>query len=167
MQTVRIGDVGFTLIEVIIVVSIISLLTAGLIPSFSNYTKSQTLKQAQEKVVSDLANVQNRALAGEQGASVVGTKYWGIRFVDGSNEYEVFAQTTTTCPSTTPYIQRTETLDGNVEIDVSVTGCVFFSTANGDQSGLGSISIKETGGSTCRKIDINSAGLITKAQTCP
>lgn len=159
---------GFTLVEVIIVVSIISLLTAGLIPSFSNYTKSQTLKQAQEQIVSDLANVQNRALAGEQGAGVTGTKYWGIRFTDGSATYQYFAHTTATCPSLgTPQIQRSQTLTGEVEIDISGTGCVFFSTANGDATGLLSINVKESGSSTCRKINVNSAGLITKATTCP
>ncbi len=165
MQTARRN--GFTLVEIIIVVSIISLLTAGLIPSFSNYTKSQTLKQAQEQIVSDLANVQNRALAGEQGSGVTGTKYWGIRFADGSATYEYFAHTTATCPSGTPNIQKSQTLTGEVEIDISGTGCVFFSTANGDATGLSSINVKETDSSTCRKININSAGLITKATTCP
>jgi prepilin-type N-terminal cleavage/methylation domain-containing protein len=164
MQTARRN--GFTLVEVIIVVSIISLLTAGLIPSFSNYTKSQTLKQAQEQIVSDLANVQNRALAGEQGAGVTNTKYWGLRFVDGSSTYQYFAHTTATCPSSAPNIQRSQTLTGDVEVDIPANGCVFFSTANGDATGLSSINIKESGSSTCRKININSAGLITKV-ACP
>ncbi|MEN9389803.1 MAG: hypothetical protein RLY61_887 [Candidatus Parcubacteria bacterium] len=157
---------GFTLVEIIIVVSIISLLTAGLIPSFSNYTKSQTLKQAQEQIVSDLANVQNRALAGEQGEGVTGTKYWGLRFVDGSATYQYFAHTSATCPSGGVNIQRSETLKGEVEVDVTGSACVFFSTANGDATGLSSVSVKESGSATCKKININSAGLISKA-TCP
>jgi hypothetical protein len=43
---------------------------------------------------------------------------------------------------------------------------VFFSTANGDATGLSSVSVKESGSATCKKININSAGLISKA-TCP
>lgn len=157
---------GFTLVEVIIVVSIISLLTAGLIPSFSNYTNRQTLNQAQEQIVSDLANVQNRALAGEQGEGVTGTtKYWGIRLTDGSLTYEVVANSSNNC--TTAVLQRNEKLNGDLVIDVSAAGCVLFSTANGDRSGLDSVSVKEASSSTCRKVNINAAGLITKDTACP
>ena len=164
---------GFTLVELIIVVSIIAIMTSAIVPSFSNYTKGQVVKQAQEQVVNDLANVQNRALAGNQGTPL-NAKYWGIVFSRDSGTYNYVSSTNSTCGGA--IVERIVKLPENVVIHLSgadLTRCVAFSLANGDRADTAiaetTIHVKKSGDSTCREIAINSAGLIRKTSvtTCP
>jgi len=67
---------GFSFVELLIVVSLITLISGAALPGFNSYIKSQNLKQAAEQVASDLRTVQNKALGGvlSSDSSVV---YWG------------------------------------------------------------------------------------------
>ena len=67
---------GFIFIELLIVVSLITLISAATLPGFNSYIKSQNLKQAAEQVSSDLRTVQNKALGGVL-SSESSVAYWG------------------------------------------------------------------------------------------
>ena len=147
---------AFTLIELLIVVSIIIIMTATLVPSFDTYIKNQGLRQAQENIKSDLRTAQNKAMTGV-GADL-GVEYWGIRFTNGNDEYEFFNSTTTgNCTSLTAS-SFSEKLPGNVVINTTSTFCVYFSMYTGNTSDT-TIRVKE--GSSCKRVEVNSAGLIT------
>lgn len=168
-QSPLLSTKGFTLVELIIVVSIIAIMTSAIVPSFSNYTKGQIIKQAQEQVVNDLANVQNRALAGNQGTLGASTKYWGISFEHGSGTYEYVSTTNSLC--TGAITEKKVVLPENVTIHIAGAVpteklCVPFSLANGDSPGS---TVRVKNSAACRAVTINSAGLIQKTSdvTCP
>jgi len=50
MKLPRSASKGFTLVELMIVVGILAVVSGIMIPSFSGYTRNQTLKQAQENL---------------------------------------------------------------------------------------------------------------------
>lgn len=99
---------GFTIIELLISMSIIAIIAGGIIPTFSSYIRNQNLKQAQEQLKSDLRTVQNRALTGSLSNQTVSSdddyiQYWGVRFVATSGsgtEMVSFVSTGTSCPPT-------------------------------------------------------------------
>lgn len=155
-------NAGFTLLELMITVSIIGILSAGMIPAFSKYIRNQNLKQAQEQLKSDLRSTQNKALTGA--LSDQGYSYWGMMFTKGSNIYNYFvAYDTTSCPPPSGPPPGTSqgsskfTTGLNIQSD---TGCIFFSFANGDISGIASPLIVGYSATESKQVIFNSAGLI-------
>lgn len=144
---------GFTLVELLLVISIMLIMAGAMIPSFNGYLKNQSLKQAQERLKSDLRTVQNKALTGalyDQTVDVGSTgrtvTHWGVRFNSGSNRYDYFiayattgAEFTSECNNagnTTPGDGTSARYQGNGELPSdmvfkSPTGCLFFDFKNG------------------------------------
>lgn len=85
-------SLGFTLVELMISIAIIAILTAAAIPSFTDFSKSQTLTQNFKTLKSDLRIAQSRSISG---ATVAGAaKAWGIYFDTGSSgQYTIIACT--------------------------------------------------------------------------
>jgi prepilin-type N-terminal cleavage/methylation domain-containing protein len=158
---------GFTLLELLVVVAIITVMTGALIPGFSGYVTNQNLKQAQEHVKNDMRTVQNRAMAGASADETINgnqVNYWGIRFVQGATTYDYFISDTASCatypPSTNAVKGRSEKLPGKSVVR-SGTRCVFFSLRNGDiVNGADIIVGPPSPGTPCRRIINNSSGLI-------
>ena len=143
---------GFTLVELIMVVTIMVLMAGAMIPSFTSYLKSQTLKQAQERVKSDLRSIQNKALTGalyDKTVDVAGTPqsvtHWGVRFTTNSPTYSYFiayattgGQFTSECNNfnagqgngNSRRLQGTGTLPSDM-VFKSASGCLFFDFKNG------------------------------------
>lgn len=88
------GHLGFTLIELMIVVVIISIIAVSILPSFATYIRNQNLRQAQEQLRSDLRTAQNKALSGTlSDATVPGgalMQFWGVQFTINSGSYPYF-----------------------------------------------------------------------------
>lgn len=165
-----ISSTGFTLLELMIVVTIIGIISAGLIPAFSNYIRSQNLKQAQEQLKSDMRTIQNKALTGALSDQLLGgtyIKYWGIKFVNGQPTYDYFVSINTTCPGA--YVagvyQGRGSFGSNLKIQSTGTNCVFFDISNGDinstliSSGSGTASVGYSA-TELRRVFFNSSGLI-------
>lgn len=80
---------GFTLIEMMVVISIIALLSATVIAGYRSNGKQYALAQASQQVVSDLRWAQNMAMSGNKACS--GTCYdYGVHFDQGSSSYIIF-----------------------------------------------------------------------------
>jgi prepilin-type N-terminal cleavage/methylation domain-containing protein len=151
---------GFTLIEILMVISIIMLMTGALLPSFSNYLERQTMIQGVELFKSDIRTVQNKALAGS-GADVylnVGAgpnehpDYWGIQFRSGDSTHYYaivsFEDTSAVCDNNNPDVAGETNPSKPVQLfdtytlppDFAVTpkgdsgdnSCIFISMRNGD-----------------------------------
>lgn len=168
---------AFTLIELLIVVSLITIITGAILPSFNSYIDTQNVKQAQEQVKDELRTVQNKALNGEN-ASITLTdgqvQYWGMEFVQGNTTYDTYIYTSTAAcggggseGQNKQYLRTSVALPGNSEIITPISGCVFFSFSNGDASfsgGANTIIVGPPGASsgdnTCRRVNIYSNGLI-------
>lgn len=58
---------GFTLIELMVVISIISALTGGGVASFAKFNQRETVRNAAQEVKSTLRLAQSKAMAGEKG----------------------------------------------------------------------------------------------------
>ena len=164
-----ISSAGFTLIELMIVVTIIGIISAGLIPAFSNYIRSQNLKQAQEQLKSDMRTIQNKALTGALSDQLIGgayIKYWGIKFVTVTNTYDYFVSIDTNCPGA--YVagayQGKGSFGSNLKIR-NASSCVFFDISNGDinstliSSGTGTASVGYSA-TELKRVFFNSSGLI-------
>jgi prepilin-type N-terminal cleavage/methylation domain-containing protein len=92
---------SFTLIELLMVVSIITILAGATIPSFTGYLKGQTLKNAKEQFKNDLRSIQNKSLTGSlSDQNIVGggvnspgspVRYWIVKFWFGQNYYRTYA----------------------------------------------------------------------------
>jgi len=173
-KTALLYNAGFTMVELLVVVSIIAIMTGALIPSFSAYTRNQALRQAQEQIINDLFAVQNNAISGKKGNSTTApVTHWGLKLTANNSQYVHFTKTssqTVNQACTSPNIERTLSLgEGLVSPN---TKCVLFSLGNGDATLVDSsqdVFVKRVGGA-CFKITVNSAGLIKRVSgiaTCP
>lgn len=159
---------GFTLVELLIVVSLIAIITGTMVPNFSSYIQNQNLRQAQEQIKNDLRDLQNRALSGFQALSGAGNfKYWGVKFTDEQKYYVFFKSTASdvsTCNGITTGEERSENLPGNAVVK-NGTYCLFFSFENGDIITTGTTSIvvgypNSSTDTSCYPIEFNTSGLI-------
>ncbi|NMB70344.1 prepilin-type N-terminal cleavage/methylation domain-containing protein [candidate division WWE3 bacterium] len=181
---------GFTLVELLLVITIMLIMAGAMIPSFNGYLKNQSLKQAQERLKSDLRSVQNKALTGALydrtvlvGAVQQPVTHWGVRFNNNSRRYDFFiaratnaAQFATECANyaLADRFQNFEELPEEM-IFKSPTGCLYFSFLNGGISTSVTTSPVYFGYSAsnaagnCRSMQFNPSGLVfnTNVGTCP
>jgi len=181
---------GFTLVELLLVITIMMVMAGAMIPSFSGYLRNQNLKQTQERLKSDLRTAQNKALTGalyDRTVNVGGVQrqvtHWGVRFNNNSRRYDFFiaygtnaAQLTTECNNNYNAADRFQNFEELPEDMVfkSTSRCLFFSFLNGGTSTAvaGSPVIfgysASNAAGNCRRMEFNTSGLIfnTNVNTC-
>ena len=103
---------GFSFIELLIVVSLITLVSGAILPGFNSYIRTQNLKQAAEQIAGDLRTVQNKALSGVL-SSEPSVAYWGASSSSGSYalSFNTFSASGAASNS-----DKAATLPGGVEI---------------------------------------------------
>lgn len=80
---------GFSLLEILLVLGIISVLGTTGIGMYRNYVKNVELKTVSQEIRTDLKSARSKAQAGEDNYK------WGIRFTNGTDDYyEVFSTPT-------------------------------------------------------------------------
>jgi len=164
---------GFTLVELLLVVSLIAVLSSFLIPGFSNYISTQNIRQAQEHIKSDLRTVQNKALTGVSSSDPT-VSYWGLKVPSQDATNYTFFKSSTNDASACDAAVADETSDplpGDVLIRDAAGACVFFSLRNGDATlvnlgGSDIIPVGYAGEPPCSGVQINSAGMIRGVDTC-
>jgi prepilin-type N-terminal cleavage/methylation domain-containing protein len=154
-----ISSQAFTLVELLVVIGIITVITAGVIPGFNSYLDNQTLVQAQEAVKNDLRNVQNKALAGATYNGTTVPNYWGIKFAAGSNTYTILS-TMATPNCDIPVVPGTASQKLPGTVTVATNACVLFKTSNGDLAVAGPLTVSVAFGTKNKSVQINGAGLI-------
>ena len=89
---------GFTLIELIVSMTIITMITAIFLVNYKATTQRSDLRLTAQRVVSDIRLVQNYALGlmsyGPNNLKKAPAGGWGIVFDAGSGEYSTFADVT-------------------------------------------------------------------------
>ena len=153
---------AFTLIELMIVISVMTILTGAMIPSFAAYIRNQNMKQATEQIKNDLRTIQNNALTDSlpSGINLTSPMYWGVFFDSGTPDYYYFVSTTnTSCDPGDVDINPDKkfTLPNSI---VSMSDyCLFFDFADGDINGTDYIAITDNKGTSCVKV--NTVGLVS------
>jgi prepilin-type N-terminal cleavage/methylation domain-containing protein len=161
---------GFTIIELLVSMSIIAIIAGGIIPTFSSYIRNQNLKQAQEQLKSDLRTVQNRALTGAMSNEIMAdgniAQFWGVTFPSGSgSSISVFVSNTdSSCPpSADTFENQNQIFISGEALYVGDGGCAFFDIKNGDITGTlrSPIQIKfKPSDANALEVNFNPAGLI-------
>ncbi len=172
---------AFTLIELLITVSLITIATAAIVPAFTGFLQGQNLPAAKIQLKSDLRNVVNKALTGSYSDQYLGpkqVKYWGVKWRNATSEYCYFIDSQNTvcldaglpakdCRSTFHSFPSQHMTVLNLPSGVifnSNTGCVFFNISDGSSSCAGAgctIQIKDTSTMKTDTVHIKSDGLVT------
>lgn len=159
------NHVGFTLIELMLIVSIIAISTGVMIPSFNTFINNQGLKQASEQVINNLRNIQKNALSNQVIGDIENSNqiYWGIYLKASENTYYYFLSNeeidTNNCES---YISMDQTYNLPSNSLSLQNYCVVFKSSDGSASGSDLIIIKSNKNDKFECIYINPFGLVTR-----
>ena len=121
-----INQSGFTLVELLITISILVIISAITIPSFGNFSDNSVLQQQALNVTNDIELVKNKALSGAYANNVGDSANWGIIFCPGGSlnntQYTLNAFNNTT----SAWESVTKTLTNDVTFNCSAqTNWVF------------------------------------------
>ena len=175
---------GFTLVELLIAISIVVVLSGVLIPGFSRYSNTQNLRQSQEQLKSDVRSIQNRALSGM--SATITVTHWGVKFTPDASRYGYFttnSPTGATCNGVSP-TDWSESLPADILTRNNSTNCMYFSFNNGDMlfyNGAGIVNdcandcntcripVGYDTSTTCEWVGVNQGGLIKSlaSAACP
>ena len=83
------GNRGFTLLEILIVISILVIISSIGVGSYLNYARNIEINSVTQNVIFDLKQTQSKAMTGE------GSFKWGVHFVNSTRDYyEIFSTPT-------------------------------------------------------------------------
>jgi prepilin-type N-terminal cleavage/methylation domain-containing protein len=146
---------GFTLVELIVVFSVIGILTSLGLASYSSYNGKQTVQSAATDVVTMLNTAKSQSLSQVIPSSCASNPVTGYQ-VDvtvGSQQYTLSA----ICG--TKQVITTSNLPAKVTFDNGSTTTVFYPIATGTIANASSISI--TGYGITKIISISQAGTVS------
>lgn len=163
---------GFTLVELLVAITIMSLLMTFGIASYNNFARSQTLRNAALELKTNLRFAQNQALAGVKDSSC-GTNElvgWYMHFTVSSSSYNLNIK----CQDTTAYVRQTYHLSSGITVksisagrDVlfkPLVGVIFTDNANANVPtplpGVSSVDIDLSSGSMEDRVTVTSQGEI-------
>jgi len=162
-------DQGLTLIEVLVVISILLIILGITIQSFRYFQGNEALSDSTEKIINILRMAQSKTLASE-GTGQVGSQY-GVYFdnTTGPHQYTLFKGANYTAD---PSSYEVHQVSKSVEIhEISLAGGgqeVVFSRLTGETGNFGKVSLMlESDNSKTRTIGIQSSGKITLGEETP
>jgi len=148
---------GFSLIEILIVVSVLTILAGLMAPGFNFFKQQSTLDGATQEIIQTLRLAQNKTLASE-GDSNFGVYFETYKFV-------IFKGSVYSAASTTNEVHH---LDSSLNISsLSFSGSansVVFDRLTGTTANYGSLIVRQANdASTNKTIYIDSSGIIALA----
>lgn len=168
---------GFTILEILVVITVIAILTGLTVPTFGRFLTDQNLRQAQDQVVIDMRKIQNRALSGV-GYVPDQSAYWGIAFKNGQSVYKYFITNTganlnAACSQGWTSGEQGEMLPDRVVVRNPgfASGCIFYDFHRGNKTSIPAniqsiiIGRPDGTGVDCMQINLSNAGLILGAQS--
>ncbi|MDD2753236.1 MAG: type II secretion system protein [Candidatus Portnoybacteria bacterium] len=153
-------NLGFTLIELVVVIAIAVLLLGIVLPNFNFFQRQSALESAAQEAIGVLRLAQNKTLSSE------GASSFGVYFE--SNKFTLF-KGTTFYPSSPDNIVYN--INSSLKIsDVNLGGGNFlvFSRLSGETADYGSIKIEEANNSARNKIIfVDSSGNVSLGSSPP
>ncbi len=146
---------GFSLLELLIVVSIVVILSSIGAGFYVNYGKSVEVSSVVESVTFDLKQMQSKAMIGE------GSFKWGIHFVNGDADYYEMFSTPTDYSDGAKVILSTNYLSNGVVFSdpgPSSSKDIIFNKISG---GTSASSVGMSSGSSTKTIYISGIGNIS------
>lgn len=149
---------GFTMIELLVVITIITLLVGGGIAAFIEFNDRQVLQAAAKDVQSIFRTAQKRARSGAKPEGCDQLDGFTVRGQAGSNSYQLIAQCTVAAQST-EIITQSYTFDPNVSFETNLD--VEFQALHGGVVGAGTVIVSTTGGKSYQFL-VDSGGAVTQ-----
>ena len=145
---------GFSLIEILLVISIISIISASAFTWFSSYQRQTEIESASRIITSSLRDAQSRSTSGKD------FKKWGVSFEDSNNKFILFRDNSGVMEA-----REENFLSSFVSIKSDFTpGCnkIIFDNINGSTSQNCTIRISDkSNNSNFVDITVTSFGLIS------
>jgi len=154
----RINKNGFSLLELLIVISIVAVLGAVGVGFYLNYAKNIEIKTVANTLVSDLKQAQAKSMAG------VGGFKWGIHLVNGDTDYYETFSSPSDYSDVSKSIVSTKYLSKGVLFSdpaSSSTKDIIFNKITGATT---EASITLSSSEVTKKISISSVGSITNGE---
>lgn len=157
---------GFTLVEILLTITIISLLTAAVLPSVGNFSDVNILNQSLQNVASDIENAKFKALSGGYAgpANLSSSRvYWGIACANATSYRLSPFQTTAPAYSEmdTSTYSKTQNLVGGTTMSCAPAGAkIVFERLSGKVISGSGTTITITKGTRTGIITISSTGVI-------
>lgn len=153
---------GFTLLELIVVFSVIAIISTVGLASFVSYSKSQALGQAQNDLINTLSLAKSDAFSQvkptqcanytlENYSVTINTSTWRTYYLKVTCSGNTFTLATTTIPSSSGV-----TINTQAGIPPTTTTSVSFSVLTGGVNGVGDIVL--SGNNQFKTITITSVG---------
>ena len=149
---------AISLLEVVLVTSIVALIAALTIPTYINYKQNISIREERRDILSYLKNTRGKAMAGEN------FKEWGVHFVNqlsGDDFFEIYYTdsdyshgTVTKKVWISPYLKFINPAEG-------ASKNIQFQKINGDVENPGSVVIALKNNDMPQTISINKEGGIT------
>lgn len=155
LNKIKMGNNGFSLLEILLVAAIISILTAVGFGIYSNFTLGVELETSAQSIIADLKSSRSKAMFGEDGLR------WGIHFVNGQSDYYEIFSTPDNYLSASSTVKTSNYLPSAVIFENPAEASskdIIFNRISGEISSSTTISIS-FGGST-RTITVTLVGNI-------
>jgi len=146
---------GFTLLEVLIVIGILSVISVLGSSIYSSYTKNIEINTTAQVISSDLKQMQSKAMTGDSGLK------WGIHFVNNTRNYYELFSTPTDYNDASKIVATTNYLPNGILFSDPTSSSnkdIIFSRITGNTS-ASSVSITSNG--IIQTISVSSVGTVS------
>jgi len=154
---------AFTLIELIVVISIIILMSGLALAYYNNFTEQQKLNAEADKIITVLELAKKKAFVSDL-QNVDCQEFSGYLVSFSANSYSMKLICTPDCGSS---CSRTFSLS-SANMSLTVATLTFKPMYSGVVPAAGiNVTLTDSILNKCKKINVSSMGIVSKASTCP
>ncbi len=165
---------GFTIIEFLIVIGLVSLITTVSIAAYNNFLETSKLGSETQRLIAVLTLAQKRATAGENvsgGVCAVGYSFSGILVTTtASGGYTLQGQCSqdSNPSNTSTYGAMSYAIDpSNTNVILLTSTSILFPKLTGIPTSDSSITMKNISNNTCSRVTITSGVMSSSNPSCP
>ena len=141
MSKIKCQASGFSLLEVLIVIAILSVLAVAGAGFYRSFIKSAEIGLVAKNIISDLKDARAKSMVGENGLK------WGVHFINGNEDYYEIFSTPADYSSASTTIDETDYLPGAIYFTSPAnlsSSTVIFGKINGTTTATTTIGISSS-----------------------